>query len=165
MGWADPRPEATAWYWDSAYDAHRTVLLDTIGRAGSFASVLEIGSHCGPNLRRMRERFGPDFCYLGVDCNALAVSDGEIKFAADWNAGFQVGTVPDDLDRFANGSYDVVLSSACLTCVQPTDLQRTLSTMRRIARVAVVCQELRGHGEWVDGTGWAHTYPEWVVTC
>ena len=165
MSWSDPRPEATAWYWDSAYDPHREGLLAAVAPFGPFGSVLEIGSHCGPVLRRLRERFGSDFTYLGLDCNALAVSDGEIKFRDDQRASFQLGTVPDDLARFKTGSFDLVISSGCLVCVAPALFPVALYELKRIAFRTVVCQEPQGTSDWLDGQGWAHAYPEWAVTC
>ncbi len=166
MSWADPRPEATAWYWDSAYEPHRDVLLSTLETvAPMFDSVLEIGCHCGPNLRRLRERFGPDFNYLGVDINALAVADAEVKFRDDTHTAFEVASVPLDLASFMATSFDLVFSSACLMCVTPAMFPIALYEMRRLARVAVVCHEPQGAGQWMDGQGWAHRYPPWVVTC
>lgn len=166
MSWADPRPEATAWYWDSAYDSHRDVLLATIATvAPRFASLLEVGSHCGPNRRRLREAFGSTFRYVGLDVNVGAVIDGMAKIGDDELSEFQVAEAPQALRTFPDGSYDIVLSSACLMCMTPSTFPETLSEMRRIARVVVVCQEPQGQGEWLDGRGWAHTYPPWVVTC
>lgn len=166
MGWADSRPEATAWYWDSAYDPHRDVLLATVDTvAPRFGSVLEVGSHCGPNLRRLRERFGPYFRYVGLDVNVRAVIDGTAKAVGDERAEFQVGEAPQDLTTFPSASVDLVISSGALMCLAAGALTLTLDEMRRIARLAVICQEPQGHGEWLDGKGWAHEYPPWVVTC
>lgn len=167
MGWAEPRPEATAWYWDSAYDPHREVLLDTVAQVAhtGFMSVLEVGSHCGPNRRRLRERFGPAFRYTGLDINALAVSDGEVHARDDAAATFLVGAAPAALAPFPDKGFDLVISSGCLMCVRPEELMWALAEMRRLAAIAVICQEPAGAGDWLDGQGWAHRYPAWVVTC
>ncbi len=59
--------------------------------------------------------------------------------------------------------YDVVVSCACMQCMPPTEVARFWpAALRRIAK-RVVAQELRGHGQYVDGHGWAHAYPEWVI--
>ena len=171
IGWAEHRPEAIGWYWASADASHRDALLTVVERFAPFDSVLDLGCHCGPLRRRLRERFGSAFRYVGVDVNASALEAGRRFAADDPNAFFfrldittewpELACVPDILKTF-----DVVLSSGCLTCVEPSALDDTLETMQRIAKRACIVQEPYAAGPestWVDGTGWAHPYPSWVV--
>lgn len=162
-GWAEPRPEAIAWYWDSAYVATRGALLDVVARY-PFTRVLELGCHCGPVWRRLRERFGPDFTYHGVDVNALAIAAGQRYAASDPHTFFTVRDIRDGLD-FPDQSVDLVVSSSCLQHLTPEEVGPVLVEARRVATTAVIVQEDYGTGEHIDGRGWAHAYPEWVVRC
>lgn len=152
-------------YWDSAYRADRERLLAGVARFWPFASVLDIGCNSGPVRRRLRERFGPGFAYVGVDVNEEALDQARRHAADDEQAVFQRLDVRCDLGTLPDASLDVVVSTSVLEQFDPETTAGILAHLRRIARLGVVVLETYGHEEAVSGRGWAHAYPEWVVTC
>lgn len=165
-GWATFRPEATAWYWESAFEPHREVLLAVVARYAPFRSILEVGCHCGPVHRRLRERFGHEFSYLGLDVNAAVIDTARAFALPEPQSHFAVADIATaDLDTCQ--AHDLVISSGCLMCLPPGDLAPVLAQIKRIARTAFIAQEptTPGCSTWLDGQGWAHPYPSWVVTC
>ena len=162
MSWAEPRPEATVWYWNSAYDPHRDRMLEALAKFAPFESILDVGCHVGPMRRRLRESFGPSFQYAGIDINAMAVAHARQFAENDRHAVFSVADIRQ-MDEWPNVAFDLVITTGSLMCIDPVDLPGVLHTLRRLTRRAVICQEYVGTGNWLDGKGWAHAFPDWVT--
>lgn len=158
-------------YWESADRPDRERLLDGVARFWPFASVLEIGCNSGPVRKRLRERFGQDWDYVGVDYDGPALSQarwhasGQNAAPQDTRAVFRMLDIRTGLADLADGSVDVAVSTSVLSCLQKADMEAALAHLRRIASLGVVVVEAYGRGQEVSGEGWAHKYPAWVVTC
>lgn len=163
MAWADHRPEAIQWYWDSASEPWRAPVLDALQRFAPFESVLDLGCHCGPVRKVMRARFGTNWAYVGVDINAGALDAARQYAWDDPKATFLPGDIASALDAFGDEAFDVAVSCSTLMCISPSAIEPVLAHVRRLVRRAVVLQEDQGTGEWIDGRGWAHTYPDWAI--
>ena len=183
--WARPRGEATAsWignYQHSLGLRHRTAIVDLV-RDLQPATLLEVGSHCGPNLMRLA-RECPELRMIGVDVSADAVQAGtawaQRQGVAD-RVEFVVGSMPDGIARMPTGSIDVVLSCYTLAYVAPRDLDAVLYELGRVAKQAVLFVEpmttgpaqeqqrtLGGYCEWAhdyqDACRWVQTLRTWTT--
>lgn len=126
-----------------------------------FQRVLDVGCNSGPIRRRMRERFGADFEYVGIDFNETALSLARAHAATDARATFIVADLRKPLP-FADGEFDIAVSTSVLQCLSPTDLVVALGELRRVAKCLVVIEDY-GDGEESSTRGWAHNYPPWVI--
>jgi ubiquinone/menaquinone biosynthesis C-methylase UbiE len=146
--WANPRGERNGtWietYQKSLAQRHRDVIVSIVQGLKGVTSVLEVGSHCGPNLVRLA-RACPQLEQLsGVDVNADAVAAGQ-----RWVQGLGLssrielatGRVPDVTDSLPDGCVDVVLSCYALAYIAPQDLDAVLYEMGRLAKRAIVLAE------------------------
>lgn len=182
--WAQPRGEVTAsWvanYQDSLGARHRQALVNVVA-ALKPASVLELGSHCGPNLVRLAQAI-PDIPLTGVDANAGAIAAGT-AWMQSLGLGDRVelvaGTFPDATSPLENGCVDVVMTCYALAYVAPFDLDAVLYECGRLAAKAVVIAEptavntesrggMSGYTEWAhpytDSFKWVGTLRGWTVT-
>jgi SAM-dependent methyltransferase len=161
--WAN-HPGGEAWlrrYESSGRDELYQWALDGLQSLGTVSTVLELGCHCGPLLRRL-ESAGYEAAGFDVNGEAVARARSQGLHAA-------VGTVPDVLRRFDDGSVDAVVACYCLSYIAPPDLAHVLAECLRVARVGLVLVEPQSHGavpehELVDGpyVEWRHNYVEAV---
>ncbi len=100
-------------------------------------SILEIGCNCAPVLTALEASF-TDFRYEGLDINSLAIYRAKRNHP---EARFYLGSVNDELPKFPDNNYDIVLSSSILGCLAEEDALNTLNEMIRIASKAVIVQE------------------------
>ncbi len=163
--WLAQRQDQLAWlelYRLSHERSDRALLSAAVKAIGPFTSVFEVGCHCGPVLKRLREDFGP-FAYHGIDLSSAALDYGRFWADADGygeNTIWQVGSVTGpEMDLVADQSFDVVVSSSSLVYVSPQDLPSALRSMARIAKKAVIIQEpLAGDRHEPDYHQWSHDY-------
>jgi len=159
--WAN-HPGGQAWcdlYRETGNLPQRDWALAAVKGFGPVTSVLEVGCHCGPLLRRLAALDGMERA-IGLDINAEAIAQARAT-------GLQaiVGTIPGALQRFPDRLFDVVVSSYCLAYVAPQDLAFTLSECLRIARLGLVLVEptagpgvdpaIYEDGQYVE---WRHEY-------
>jgi len=143
--WGDTRhrggpDEWVLGYWDSRVHAHRAFVMEAIAEY-SPTSVLEIGCNCGPNLYLAARRF-EDARIAGIDINPAAVEKGRELLAAEGITGVELSVGrADDLGRFQDREFDVVLTDAVLLYVGPDRIDRVMREMLRVARRAVVLSE------------------------
>jgi ubiquinone/menaquinone biosynthesis C-methylase UbiE len=133
--------DGEAWikgYWRTRYHPHRTFLVDRINKFSPIQSVLEIGSACGPNLYQIAKKF-PDAEVRGIDINAMAVLKGNelLKKEGFSNVRLEVGKA-QDLERFQDKNFDVVLTDAVLIYVPPDEIREVAKAMLRVGRVLVL---------------------------
>jgi len=184
--WARDRGADTArWvanYQQSLGGRQRTALLEII-KALTAETVLEVGCHCGPNLMRFATEC-PTLRMIGIDISPDAVTAGRawsVARGVSDRVQFNVGRVPEALDRLPAGSADVVLSCYTLAYLAPADLDAALYAMGRVARRAVVVAEpmvfapseatgtrsLSGYCEWrhcyIDRQRWIGTMRDWTM--
>lgn len=156
-GWVDE-------YWDSAYRPDRDALLDGIAALRPFVRVLDIGCNSGPIRRRMRERFGADWDYVGIDFNEAALGRAREHARDDGRATFHTVDLRTGVLPFEDGAFDVAVSTSVLQCLSPEQLVPILAEIQRVASALVVVEDY-GNGEVCTARGWAHNYPPWVIRC
>ena len=171
--WERPRGEQNqSWignYKNSIKSRHRDVIVSAVRSIPGTASILEVGSHCGPNLIRLAHEIPALTSLAGIDVNAEAVTAGN-AWAKDVGLSHRINIGRGDLSatgQLPDGSVDVVLSCYALAYVSPKDLDDVLWEMGRVAKRAVILAEpmtiaavsdqrmtLAGYREW------SHNYSE-----
>ena len=157
-------------YWQSSSAPHRGVIEEAVERLAPFTSLVEIGSNCGPNLRRLSARW-PDARYLGLDANKEAVVYGNAKTAAgEFGPSSVAFWHVDDfgltlMAHPRNQGPDVYLACYALSYADPETLWRIFALMAtRKSLKGLVLAEPMGAGEPVTPTGlgaideWHHDY-------
>jgi len=162
--WTAPRADAFAWmqqYQQSADRDDRRQLAEAMRPYAPFASVFEVGCHCGPVLEHLRRAFGP-FRYSGLDVNGSALDYGRFwskRLGYGDDARWFYGSILDsDLRQVPDRSEDVVLSASCLMYISPADLREALHTMARMADRLVIIQEPQEERHEGGYHQWAHDY-------
>ena len=167
--WALPRYDDGGWlenYYMSASGEWRDVLMRALAPLAPFPSVCELGCHCGPNLKRLRETFGECYYYVGVDVNASALAFGRLMALA---AGY-----PDDsvvwlhrslLDLVVDEQplFDLALTSSCLAVIPPADIARAVHTCLSLSRRVVAIQEPNFDTKNGEFQQWRHDYDSLVL--
>ena len=136
-------------YWKSRDHPKRAFLIDKICKYLPIHSALEIGCASGPNLYLLAKKL-PNAEIRGIDINPMAVKKGNEWFMQDGisNVKLEVGRA-QELERFADKSFDVVLTDAVLIYVAPEEIKKVAENMLRIGRIIVLC-------EW-------HIFHEWLA--
>jgi ubiquinone/menaquinone biosynthesis C-methylase UbiE len=133
-------------YWTSQDAPHRLRLLDEVRRLQP-KSLLEVGCHCGPNLRLIGASC-PECELRGFDCNAGAIESGKAWLAeAGVPAELRVGDLPGALAEYGTGSVEWVMSCYVLVYVPPGQLVDTLREMWRVASKGLVLFEWAAFSE------------------
>lgn len=178
--WARPRgadnPGWIASYQKSLTSRHRTVILSAVQSMPGVTSVLEIGSHCGPNLMRIAQGCPAIEQLTGIDVNAEAIAAGT-QWASTLGLSeriqFHQGRIPDTTGPLPDGCVDVVLSCYALAYIAPQDLDAVLYEMGRLAKRAVILAEpmtegpVKGRVSLQGYQEWAHDYhaaSKWIGT-
>ena len=151
-------------YWLSAYREDRDHLLAGVAAGGPFTRVLDIGCNSGPLRRRLREAFGADFFYTGVDYNEEALARARAHAASDARATFLLVDLRLALP-FETDAFDLAVSTSVLQVIAPDVLRVTLDELHRVAGGRLVVVEDYGDGHTHTQRGWEHNYPEWVTRC
>ena len=120
---------------------HRQLLIERIFANAPFTDVLEIGCASGPNLYLLAKKF-PHSRFVGVDINPDAIRKGNIFFEQQGirNVSLFVGKA-DELERFPDKSFDVVLTDAVLMYVGPDKIKKVATEIQRVARKAIILVE------------------------
>ena len=147
-------------YWADWQVEPRQFVANAMAQYGPFASVLEVGCHCGPNFRLWRQRW-PTVELIGVDLNHEAIAFGRHKFADD------PLTVFVEADIFACRTLpavDLVVGYAMLTTIEPQRIFPLMRSLWATARVGIVfCEAVDIGGRLVGRTSgptpsWRHDY-------
>ncbi|MGA2767886.1 MAG: class I SAM-dependent methyltransferase [Candidatus Bathyarchaeia archaeon] len=139
--WSNRHLQDESWiegYWKSRNHPHRSFITETIQKFSPIHSVLEIGCASGPNLYRIARKF-PCADVRGIDINPMAVQLGNEWFRQEGlsNVELEVGKA-QNLKRFRDKSFDVVLTDAVLIYVPPDEIRQVAREMLRIGRVLVL---------------------------
>lgn len=139
--WAARHLHEEVWienYWKSRNDPHRLFLLEKISKYSPINSVLEIGCASGPNLYNIAKRF-PDAEIRGIDINPAAVKKGNVWFRQEGirNVKLEVGKA-QGLKRFADKSFDIVLTDAVLIYISPNEVRKVVKEMLRIGHILIL---------------------------
>jgi cyclopropane fatty-acyl-phospholipid synthase-like methyltransferase len=177
--WARPRGANNAqWvqtYQKSLAARHRDAIVEIVKGLPEVKTVLEVGSHCGPNLIRLAQAMPEVEQFSGVDINADAVAAGQ-RWVASLGLQSRIelaaGRVPDMTEALPTGCVDVVLSCYALAYFAPEDLDAVLWEMGRLAKRALVLAEPMPGGpprppQVTDYQEWAHDYQgasKWLNT-
>lgn len=178
--WAKTRGETNSdWignYQNSLRVRHRDLIVRAVSSIAGATSILEVGSHCGPNLIRIAQEC-PQFTDVnGIDINADAVSAGN-RWAQSLGLGervlLEVGRIPQATASIPDHAVDIVLSCYALAYIAPEDLDATLYEMGRLAKRAVILAEPMGAqaqrpaSMFSEYAEWAHDYhaaTKWIGT-
>ena len=180
--WARSRG-ATASNWVATYQKslqsrHRDVIVQAVRSVPDVTSVLEVGSHCGPNLIRIAQACPGIGQLTGIDVNTEAVTAGN-RWVSSLGLSERIalidGRVPDKTSELPDGCVDVVLSCYALAYIAPADLDAVLYEMGRLAKRALVLAEpmtqgtepSRAKASLSDYREWAHNYQaasRWINT-
>jgi ubiquinone/menaquinone biosynthesis C-methylase UbiE len=135
-------------YWESRDHPNRAFLIGKICKHFPIHSVLEIGCASGPNLYLLAKKF-PEAEIRGIDINPMAVKKGNEWFMQEdiSNVKLEVGRA-QELERFADKSFDLVLTDAVLIYVAPEEIKKVAENMLRISRI-IVMREWHIFHEWL----------------
>jgi trans-aconitate methyltransferase len=146
-----------AGYWNSDAMPHRNFIIQGLRLLRPFSRVLEIGCHCGPNLRRVHREW-PLVDLAGMDVNAEAVGYGlNAARAEGWEWDAYVGDFTKGLGALKT-PYDVVVSCYALAYCTTEEIRVVMDHVMRLARRGVVLAEPMAR--W---PGKSLTVPEWAV--
>lgn len=128
------------WSWKETYDMSASepsrdwAIEGVLSFGPDVRTVLELGCHCGPLLKRLAAL--PGMTAAGLDVNTAAVCAARL-------AGLDavVGAIPEALLSYPAKSVDVIVTSYCLAYIAPEDLPWTLAECLRIARRGLVLVE------------------------
>lgn len=177
--WARPRgANAAQWvatYQKSLSSRHRDAIVGIVRELPNVTTVLEVGSHCGPNLIRLAQAMPHLEQLSGVDINAEAVEAGQrwvTSLGLRDRIEMVVGRIPEKTEALPSGCVDVVLSCYALAYIAPQDLDAVLYEMGRLAKKALVLAEPMPGGpprpmQVTDYQEWAHDYQKaakWLNT-
>lgn len=151
-------------YWQTTGQPHRKVLLDQLHTFGSPRSLLELGSHSGPNLRLVAREF-PEARVGGIEINDAVVGRARQLLREDGlgRVELTVGSVVEILPALMTGGEDLVFSCFALAYVPPGQLVEVLRHSLRVARIGLVLvepQAVEGQraGLMRETAGWRHDY-------
>ncbi len=155
--WAQPHDaEWVENYAASTFGAHRALLGQALRSVAPFDTALDMGCNCGV-LMPWLTGSSQHVKVTGVDVS----NDALMNANTCWPQHTWVNESVVDYVQHAD-SFDVVVSSSCLAHLAPTDLTPTLEAMTRIAKKAVVLQEVtspqEGQSTSVGVMEWRYDY-------
>lgn len=153
LRWACRAPTEVVRGFDNLTHPHRGLIVEHLAGLGPWHSLLEVGSGYGPNLYHLARRF-PEADLRGLDINrhSVALGNARLRDAGLERVQLDVGRA-DDLRRFADGAFDVVLTSALLMYIGPDRIDRAVTEMLRVARRYLVLVEQHRPDEVTQGAG------------
>ncbi len=165
--WQRPREASYKWvptYQQSIGAKHRLVISHIVGEFRP-QSVLEVGSHCGPNLVRLATDHPGILDLCGIDVNEEAVRKGR-----DWVAAQGLGSrirlqqnnLADALSVMPDRSVDVILSCYALVYIAPFDVDAVLYDIGRVARMGAILAEPMTTGLSAKMFVQTNGYQEWA---
>ncbi len=119
---------------DAIHHPHRNYLVTKISEYYPIKNLLEVGCGNGPNLYLLSKKF-PEAELTGVDINPWSVENGNewLKREGLLNIHLSVGKA-DELEKFLDKSFDIVLTDAVLMYVGPDKIKKIMKEMIRITR-------------------------------
>lgn len=128
-------------YWDAKDHPRCQLLSEKIEKYIPFKGVLEIGCNSGPNLYWLAKKY-PGVILVGVDINPVAISNGMklLKKEGICNVNLEKGKA-DDLNKYADNSFDIVFTNATLIYVGPDKINKVIKEMIRVARKTLILIE------------------------
>lgn len=141
-------------YWESSSHPHRDQIVGALSGV-EWNSLLEIGCNCGPNINRIRQEYGKDKMYVGIDPNKDAINYGRNMMP---DVAFIEGGV-ENID--INGmKFDIVLLDAVLMYVKASDIKDVAYKIGEMAnKMIIICDwyDKNKYGIIKDGH-WARDY-------
>jgi len=121
--------------------SERAVLTEEIVRSYPFENLLEVGCSFGQNFFTLASLF-PQVNFFGIDIDAERIAHGQSMLSAEGveNVDLRVASVLD-LSEYASDSIDVVTSCALFLYLDPSEAERALLEMLRVARGPVLLME------------------------
>jgi ubiquinone/menaquinone biosynthesis C-methylase UbiE len=117
---------------------HRSLLLEKISAHTPFNRLLEIGCGYGPNLYLIAKKY-PEAELIGLDINPTAVEIGNEFFQKQGlnNVHLIAGRL-QDLSRFQERYFDIVLTDAVLIYITPSDIKSVIQEMMRVGNTLII---------------------------
>ena len=117
---------------------HRSLLLERISSHAPFSRLLEIGCGCGPNLYLLAKQY-PEAELIGIDINPTAVEKGNEFFQKQGlNNVHLITGKSQNLSRFKEKYFDIVLTDAVLIYVTPQDIKSVIQEMMRVGNILIL---------------------------
>jgi hypothetical protein len=127
-------------YKNSKNASYRKFFISEIDETYSFASYLELGCNCGPNLELILEKV-PNAKYLGIDINDFAISEGKRIFKFNENVDFVCSDFNEGLINIPDKNFDIVFSIYSLAYLPPDQLDLLISQLIRISKKKIIIME------------------------
>lgn len=148
--------------------SERAVLFEQIVNVYPFSSVLEVGCSFGHNLSDLGGFF-PEAVFHGIDANAEAISCGREILERQKRRNVELEVLEaQQLQRFQDSSFDIVICSGFLLAIAPEQIQGILRDMFRVCRQKIFILEQhdpsapRGrfetHNSSLEGGYWIYNY-------
>lgn len=123
------------------WGTERAVLVEQLCEFLPCETVLEVGCGYAQNAHILAPLF-PEVKFLGIDPSEERIRGasellGEAKLG---NVSLSVGGV-EDLSSFADGSFEVVMTSACLLYISPMRIEAAVTELLRVSSKALVILE------------------------
>lgn len=151
--WNIKTPDWITGYWKSSNHPHRTQIIVELKKL-EFKSLLEVGCNAGANIQRIRKEFKLDDNDLaGVDVNDDAIRFVQKKLP---DIIWRIGNAKDL--PFIDKEYDVVLADAVLMYADPTEVEKILSEMNRVAKKAIIICDWDGENDEIRDGHWCRNY-------
>ena len=113
-------------------NSERAVLCEAVARQFPFSNVLELGSGFGQTFDTIAPLF-PTAYFVGIDVDAERVERARelAEISKLGNAEF-IAADAADLSRFSSNKFDLVISSAALLFLDPSQLRAALVESARV---------------------------------
>lgn len=139
--WAARSPSSAEGYWDNRELPSKQFLVEQVAAFSPVHSILEVGCNCGPSLYLLAKRF-PQADIKGIDINAAAIQYGNQQFAQEGISNVKLMvTKADELERFADKSFDIVFTMSLLMYIGPDKIKEISRELIRISRRALILME------------------------
>ncbi len=126
-------------YWDGLNHPMRQKLAHTVAALDG-TTVLEVGAHCGVNLRALDIIRRYDWL-AGVDISPHVVEDGRKLMAESFQSPHALHVAGADDVPFPDARFDVVLVSGLLVCIGPEKIEQVLRELVRVSKRFLVLVE------------------------
>ncbi|MEK6879711.1 MAG: class I SAM-dependent methyltransferase [Nanoarchaeota archaeon] len=141
-------------YWLSWRHPHRDLILEVLKEFEPF-DLLEVGCNVGPNLNRIRQKFG-GIRLAGVDIDPRLVEIAKDRLR---DIEFQVaGAIKLPYDT---QSFSCTLMDAVLMYISPDEIKQVLEELDRVTKKAMIIVDRVDKDEKGvrNGNVWARNYP------
>lgn len=122
-------------------EPHRQILIEKINKFQKISSFLEIGCGYGVNLYLLAKKF-PKIEMTGIDISPTFIQGGNKLFIKEGISNVKlINRKADELSRFPDKSFDIVLTDATLICIGRDMIKKIVKEMIRITKHTLILVE------------------------